>query len=149
MSQLVLYVYTVDDLSNIVAHNSAQRTAALADAQKIVNAQVQQFIEEQKRRTHRPRVLNLRARAERVRQNRLERVLGSAQQPARTRRVIKRNAQNPAKSLRAICLNGCAGGDEELKLTNGLTAWYGYYWLNDPYTEPSNDTPANNDNGEH
>ena len=64
------YVYTVDDLSNIVAHNSAQRTAALADAQKIVNAQVQQFIEE-KTPPHRPRVLNLRARAERVRQNEL------------------------------------------------------------------------------
>ena len=71
------YVYTVDDLSNIVAHNSAQRTAALNDAQKIVQTQVQQFVEEQRRRAHMPRVLSVRARAERIRQVELERVLGS------------------------------------------------------------------------
>lgn len=70
------YLYTVDDLSNIVAHNSAQRTAALSDAQAIVDVQVQAFINEQKRHTHKPKVLNLRARAERVRQSECERALG-------------------------------------------------------------------------
>ncbi len=78
VSQLAdAYVYTVDDLSGIVAHNSAQRTAALADAQKIVDAQVHAFTDEQQRRSHRPQVLNLRARAERVRQAELERVLST------------------------------------------------------------------------
>lgn len=73
------YVYTVDDLSGIVAHNSAQRTAALTQAQKIVDTHVRLYTEEQQRRQHRPQVLGLRARAERVRQTELERSLGMLQ----------------------------------------------------------------------
>ena len=151
------YVYTVDDLSNIVAHNSAQRTAALADAQKIVQAQVQQFIEEQKRRTHRPRVLNLRARAERVRQNELERILGSLnslQERGELSSDTHKTLQNLCAQLSQRLTNkllheptiGVQNPDENVRQAWQLVS---NHWLNDANTEPSNDTPANNDNGEH
>ena len=87
------YVYTVDDLSHIVAHNSAQRTAALADAQMIVEREVQNFTDEQKRRAHMPQVLNLRARAERVRQAELERILGALNGLAERDELSVQNAQ--------------------------------------------------------
>ena len=150
------YVYTVDDLSNIVAHNSAQRTAALNDAQKIVQAQVQQFIEEQKRRAHMPRVLNLRARAERVRQTELERILGtlnSLQERGELTETTLQAIQNLCGQLSQRLTNkllheptvGVQSPHEELRQAWQLVS---QNWLNDTANELEDSTP-NNDNGKH
>lgn len=147
------YVYTVDDLSNIVAHNSAQRTAALNDAQKIVQAQVQLFVEEQQRRAHMPRVLNLRARAERVRQTELERVLGSlnslqerGELSAATLQAVQNLCGQLAQRLTNKLLHeptvGVQSPNEELRQAWQLVS---HNWLNDP----TDDNTPNNDNGEH
>ncbi|MGL4767907.1 MAG: glutamyl-tRNA reductase [Formosimonas sp.] len=72
-----VYLYTVDDLSNIVQHNSAQRTAALHDAQVIVDAHVAQFDLEQNRRHFTAQVTQLRGHFEDIRANELDRAIGS------------------------------------------------------------------------
>lgn len=67
------FLYTVDDLSNIVKHNSAQREAALIDAQKIVTHHVTQFDSERTRRSHTSDVQLLRQHFNALRQQELER----------------------------------------------------------------------------
>lgn len=130
------YVYTVDDLSSIVAHNSAQRTAALADAQLIVEREVHNFTAEQKRRAHMPQVLSLRARAERVRQAELERVLGSLNGLAERGELSVSNAQELMAQLSQRLTNkllheptvGVQSTDESVR-----NAWQlvSKNWLND------------------
>lgn len=63
-----IYLYTVDDLSSIVQHNSAQRTAALAKAQKIVDFHVGQFSLERSRRQYAPQIQNFRSHIDAIRQ---------------------------------------------------------------------------------
>ena len=130
------YVYTVDDLSSIVAHNSAQRTAALADAQIIVEREVCNFTAEQKRRAHMPQVLNLRTRAERVRQAELERILGSLNGLAERGELSVQNTQELIAQLSQRLTNkllheptvGVQSTDEQLR-----NAWQlvSKNWLND------------------
>lgn len=154
------YVYTVDDLSNIVAHNSAQRTAALEDAQKIVHTQVQQFVEEQKRRAHMPRVLNLRARAERVRQTELERILGnlkSLQERGELSESTLQTMQNLCGQLSQRLTNkllheptvGVQSPNEELRHAWQLVS---HNWLNEPtdtLNDSCNDSISTNNTSEH
>ena len=69
------YVYSVDDLSSIVQHNSAQREAALADAQRIVDVHVKAFDVQQARRAWTPHVHSLRTRMDGIRVAEIERAL--------------------------------------------------------------------------
>lgn len=71
------YVYSVDDLSTIVQHNSEQRTAALTNAQRIVDAHVQSFDTEQARRAYTPQVQTLRTRMDALRITELNRATTS------------------------------------------------------------------------
>lgn len=70
-----VFLYTVDDLSAIVQNNSMQRTAALVDAQKIVNHHVAQFNLERTRRSHASQVQTLRQRAKDISHQELKYVL--------------------------------------------------------------------------
>ncbi|GHA78823.1 glutamyl-tRNA reductase [Formosimonas limnophila] len=71
------YLYTIDDLSNIVKHNSAQREAALTDAQKIITSHVAQFDIERTRRNHSSDVQLLRQHFDRLRQQELDRAINA------------------------------------------------------------------------
>ncbi len=71
------YLYTVDDLSSIVQHNSEQRTAALGDAQKIVDTHVAQFDVERTRRSFASQVQLLRQKFDQIRQNEMERAVNA------------------------------------------------------------------------
>lgn len=95
-----VYLYTVDDLSNIVQHNSAQRTAALMDAQKIVDAHVAQFDVEQNRRNFAPQVQQLRQHFDALRTAELERALnGLLNRPNISADEVKKAMQQMSQRL--------------------------------------------------
>ncbi|MFZ1891174.1 MAG: glutamyl-tRNA reductase [Formosimonas sp.] len=128
------YLYTVDDLSQIVQQNGAQREAALADAHVIVDRHVRLFDAEQSRRAHVPHVLNLRQRVERLRQAELERALNSFAQRSEIgidelENALKQMSQRLTNKLLHEPTVGVQSDDAELR-----HAWQvaTQAWLNKP-----------------
>jgi glutamyl-tRNA reductase len=69
-----VYLYTVDDLSGLVQTAQASRQAAVADAEEIIDAGVQSFIQWMDQRHFVPLIQQLNAQAEAWRANELQRV---------------------------------------------------------------------------
>jgi len=68
-----VYLYTVDDLAQVVQTGQAQRQAAVADAEQIVDAGVQSFVQWQHQRASVPVIRELNAQAEQWREVELAR----------------------------------------------------------------------------
>ncbi|HEX7054153.1 MAG TPA: glutamyl-tRNA reductase [Burkholderiales bacterium] len=86
-----VFLYTIDDLAEIVSANLDERRAAVQQAEAIIEAQVVQFMRWMESRASVPLIRSLRGRAEQARQRELE----------RARRALARG-EDPQQVLEAL-----------------------------------------------
>jgi glutamyl-tRNA reductase len=122
-----IFLYTLDDLSQIVAENLDARRAGLEQAEAIIDTQVGQFMHWMDARANVPLVLGLREHAERSRRHELERALKRLQQgeaPAQVLEALSQGLTNklihaPTQALRDSV------GEERRALTSILDRLFG------------------------
>jgi glutamyl-tRNA reductase len=103
-----IFLYTIDDLSQLVAENLDARRSALQQAEAIIDTQVGQFMHWMDARASVPLILRLREQAEQSRRHELERALKRLQQgetPAQVMEALSQGLTNklihaPTQALR-------------------------------------------------
>lgn len=84
-----VFLYTVDDLAQVVADGMANRQEAAVDAEIIVTARVEHFMQWMKKRDAVPTIKALRDQAEIMRQNELEKALKLIQKGESAEKVLE------------------------------------------------------------
>ncbi|HEX6928775.1 MAG TPA: glutamyl-tRNA reductase [Gammaproteobacteria bacterium] len=111
-----IYLYTVDDLQHVIDENRASRAQAAADAEEIVDARAQMFIEQLQSLDAVPAIREIREFGEAERDRALEqgrRMLDSGQSPADVMTWLANTLANrllhrPTAGLRDAAANGDA-----------------------------------------
>ncbi|MFC6439946.1 glutamyl-tRNA reductase [Bowmanella sp. JS7-9] len=93
------YLYSVDNLQKIVQQNVANREEAARQAEVILEAQVQQFIEWQRAQSSLDLLLDYRKSAEQAKQRLLERALNQLQEGAQPSQIITELASKLTNNL--------------------------------------------------
>jgi len=94
-----VFLYTVDDLSGIVALNLDARRSAVDQAEAIIETQVGQFMHWMAAREHVPLIRALREQAESARQHELERALRLLQRGEEPKQVLEALSQGLTSKL--------------------------------------------------
>jgi glutamyl-tRNA reductase len=121
-----VFLYTVDDLAQVVNDGMVNRQAAALDAETIVQARVETFMHWLKKRDAVPTIKALRDQAENTRQAELEKALKLIQKgepPEKVLEVLSNALTNKFLHAPSHALNQ-AHGDEHAKLENILKQLY-------------------------
>jgi glutamyl-tRNA reductase len=94
-----IFLYTIDDLSQLVAENLDARRSALQQAEAIIDTQVGQFMHWMDARGSVPLILRLREQAEQSRRHELERALKRLQQGEAPVQVVEALSQGLTNKL--------------------------------------------------
>lgn len=115
------FAYSLDDLERIALEGRFQRDEAAAEAEAIIDAEVQEYLRAVAEREAVPAVSALRQHFERVRQGVLSEIGG--EDPAldeATRRLTNRLLHDPSETLRSLAADAPEGGAEIEKLVRQL-----------------------------
>ncbi len=121
-----VFLYTVDDLAQVVNDGMENRQAAALDAEMIVSSRVDTFMQWLKKRDSIPTIKALRDQAEAMRQNELEKALKLIQKgesPEKALEALSNALTNKFLHAPSHALNQ-AHGDEHAKLENILKQLY-------------------------
>lgn len=121
-----VFLYTVDDLAQVVNDGMENRQAAALDAETIVTARVETFMHWLKKRDAVPTIKALRDQAESTRQTELEKALKLIQKgesPEKVLEALSNALMNKFLHAPSHALNQ-AHGDEHAKLENILKQLY-------------------------
>jgi glutamyl-tRNA reductase len=121
-----VFLYTVDDLAEIVAANLDARRSALEQAEAIIDAQVGQFMHWMQARESVPLIRSLRERAEEARLHELERarrLLARGEDPARVLDALSHGLANKLMHPPTQTLNE-ASAEERQVLAEALARLY-------------------------
>ena len=121
-----VFLYTVDDLAQVVNDGMENRQAAALDAETIVTARVETFMHWLKKRDAVPTIKALRDQAESMRQTELEKALKLIQKgesPEKVLEALSNALTNKFLHAPSHALNQ-AHGDEHAKLENILKQLY-------------------------
>ncbi len=121
-----VFLYTVDDLAQVVNDGMENRQAAALDAEMIVNSRVEIFMQWLAKRDAVPTIKALRDQAENTRQTELEKALKLIQKgesPERALEALSNALTNKFLHAPSNALN-LAHGDEHAKLENILKQLY-------------------------
>lgn len=108
-----VYLYTVDDLQNVINDNLASRRQAAEQAEEIIDAQVEHFLAWLRAQGAQATILDLRRQAEVLREQALEKALRSLQRDGDAERALRLLAENltnkflhlPSTQLRQAGIN--------------------------------------------
>jgi glutamyl-tRNA reductase len=121
-----VFLYTVDDLGQIVSGNLDSRRAAVAQAEAIIDSQVGQFMHWMRSRENVPLIRALRARADDTRREELERALRAlarGEAPAKVLEALSQGLVNKLLHAPTQALHDAAG-DEQRALAELLARLY-------------------------
>ncbi|MBW8905067.1 MAG: glutamyl-tRNA reductase [Betaproteobacteria bacterium] len=121
-----VFLYTVDDLGQIVSVNLDSRRAAVAQAEAIIDTQVGQFMHWMRGRENVPLIRALRARADDARREELERALRAlarGETPAKVLEALSQGLVNKLLHAPTQALHDAAG-DEQRALAELLARLY-------------------------
>ena len=121
-----VFLYTVDDLGQIVSSNLDSRRAAVAQAEAIIDTQVGQFMHWMRTRENVPLIRALRARADDARREELERALRAlarGEPPATVLEALSQGLMNKLMHAPTQALHDTAG-DEQRALAELLARLY-------------------------
>jgi glutamyl-tRNA reductase len=121
-----VFLYTVDDLAQVVSSNLDSRRAAVAQAEAIIDTQVGQFMHWMRTRENVPLIRALRARADDARREELERALralGRGEPPAKVLEALSVGLVNKLMHPPTQALHDTAG-DEQRALAELLARLY-------------------------
>jgi len=121
-----VFLYTVDDLGQIVSSNLDSRRAAVAQAEAIIDTQVGQFMHWMRTRENVPLIRALRARADDARREELERALRAlarGEAPAQVLEALSQSLVNKLMHAPTQALHDTAG-DEQRALAELLARLY-------------------------
>jgi glutamyl-tRNA reductase len=121
-----VFLYTVDDLGEIVAANLDARRSALVQAEVIIDTQVGQFMHWMDSRESVPLIRRLRERAEDARRQELERarrLLAKGEDPAKVLEALSHGLANKLMHPPTQALNDAAG-EERQSLAETLARLY-------------------------
>jgi glutamyl-tRNA reductase len=121
-----VFLYTVDDLSDIVAANLDARRSAVEQAEAIIETQVGQFMHWMQTRESVPLIRALRDQAEQARRHELERalrLLARGDEPAKVLEALSQGLTNKLLHAPTQALNE-SGGDERRALAEILARLY-------------------------
>ena len=121
-----VFLYTVDDLGQIVSSNLDSRRAAVAQAEAIIDNQVGQFMHWMRTRENVPLIRALRARADESRREELERALRAlarGEPPAQVLEALSQGLVNKLMHAPTQALHDTAG-DEQRALAELLARLY-------------------------
>jgi glutamyl-tRNA reductase len=117
-----VFLYTVDDLAQIVSANVDARRSAVAQAEAIIDTQVGQFMHWLQVRESVPLIRALRGRADQARREELERalrLLARGEPPAKVLEMLSQGLVNKLMHAPTQALNESAG-DERRALAETL-----------------------------
>ena len=121
-----VFLYTVDDLAQVVSEGMENRQAAALDAETIVTARVETFMQWLKKRDAVPTIKALRDQAEATRQTELDKAIKLIQKgesPEKVLEALSNALTNKFLHAPSHALNQ-AHGDEHAKLENILKQLY-------------------------
>ncbi|MFN2645499.1 MAG: glutamyl-tRNA reductase [Burkholderiales bacterium] len=121
-----VFLYTVDDLGQIVSANLDTRRSAVAQAEAIIDSQVGQFMHWLRARDNVPLIRALRSRADAARREELERALralGRGEPPAAVLEALSQGLVNKLMHAPTQALHATAG-DEQRALAELLARLY-------------------------
>src|SRR5690349_11412096 len=121
-----VFLYTVDDLGQIVSSNLDTRRAAVAQAEAIIDTQVGQFMHWMRTRENVPLIRALRARADDARREELDRALRAlarGEPPAKVLDALSQGLVNKLMHAPTQALHDTAG-DEQRALAELLARLY-------------------------
>jgi len=110
-----VFLYTVDDLGQIVNANLDVRRSAVAQAEAIIDTQVGQFMHWMRSRENVPLIRALRSRADEARREELERalkLLARGEPPAQVLEALSQGLVNKLMHAPTQALNEAAGEDQ-------------------------------------
>jgi glutamyl-tRNA reductase len=122
-----IFLYTLDDLSQLVAGNLDARRSAVQQAEAIIETQVGQFMHWMDGRAGVPLIVRLREQAEQSRRQELERALRRLQQgeaPAQVLESLSQGLTNKLMHAPTAALRECAG-EERRELAGILGRLFG------------------------
>jgi glutamyl-tRNA reductase len=128
-----VFLYTVDDLAQVVSDGIVNRQEAALDAELIVSARVENFMHWLKKREAVPTIKALRDQAEVIRKSELEKALKLIQKGESVDKVLEALSNaltNKFLHAPSHALN-LAHGDEHTRLENTLKQLYKIKDLND------------------
>src|SRR6267142_427649 len=121
-----VFLYTVDDLAEIVSDNRDSRRSAVEQAEVIIETQVGQFMHWMQVRQNVPLIRALRGRADEARREELERALralGRGEEPAKVLESLSQGLVNKLMHAPTQALNETAG-EEQRALAETLARLY-------------------------
>jgi glutamyl-tRNA reductase len=121
-----VFLYTVDDLAQVVTDGMANRQEAAVDAEIIVTARVEHFMQWMKKRDAVPTIKALRDQAETTRQNELEKAIKLIQKgesPEKVLEILSNALTNKFLHAPSHALNH-THGDEHTKLEDVIKQLY-------------------------
>jgi glutamyl-tRNA reductase len=121
-----VFLYTVDDLGQIVNTNLDARRSAVAQAEAIIDTQVGQFMHWMRSRENVPLIRALRSRADEARREELERalkLLARGEPAAQVLEALSQGLVNKLMHAPTRALNEAAG-DEQRVLAETLARLY-------------------------
>jgi glutamyl-tRNA reductase len=110
-----VFLYSVDDLAEIVSANIDARRSAVAQAEAIIDTQVGQFMHWMRVRESVPLIRALRARADEARREELDRalrMLARGEDPAKVLDALSQSLANKLMHAPTQALNEAAGADQ-------------------------------------
>ena len=121
-----VFLYTVDDLGQVVNANLDSRRSAVAQAEAIIDTQVGQFMRWMQARENVPLIRQLRGRADEARREELERALralGRGEEPAKVLESLSQGLTNKLMHAPTQALSDTAG-EEQRALAEILARLY-------------------------
>ena len=121
-----VFLYTVDDLGQLVSANLDSRRSAVAQAEAIIDTQVGQFMHWMRVRENVPLIRALRGRADEARREELERalrLLGRGEDPAKVLDALSQGLVNKLMHAPTQALNETVG-EEQRALAETLARLY-------------------------
>src|SRR5436190_4334847 len=110
-----VFLYTVDDLGQVVNANLDSRRSAVAQAEAIIDTQVGQFMRWMQARENVPLIRQLRGRADEARREELERALralGRGEEPAKVLESLSQGLTNKLMHAPTQALSDTAGEEQ-------------------------------------
>jgi glutamyl-tRNA reductase len=110
-----VFLYTLDDLGQIINANLDVRRSAVAQAEAIIDTQVGQFMHWMRSRENVPLIRALRSRADLARREELERALKAlarGEPPAEVLEALSQGLVNKLMHAPTQALNEAAGNDQ-------------------------------------
>ncbi len=111
-----VFLYSVDDLAQIVSANIDARRSSVAQAEAIIDSQVGQFMHWMEVRESVPLIRALRGRADEARRDELERalrMLGRGEEPAKVMEALSHGLVNKLMHPPTQALNEAAGPEQK------------------------------------